>query len=498
MCYSAAMVGLIRLAFVAIALETLYCIPRIGLELALGNQHQTLLTAASFVVATALATLTWLLRSSLRRCVDDLSQRTMALSAYAWLALVLGIGLMLRFAWLAAFPTELYSDGKVYFYLARRLYETGIYRDDQGGYAYWPPGYPMFLVAFMRLFGVQSWIPIVANLLLFCGTVPLVWRIGALVRGEGTGRVAAMLIALWPNLIFTVGTGSKELLLAFLLPLAIVLYVTPRSRLWLGRIAKPLGAGSSLGLAALTWPATALFAFVLLAYDIIGNERPIVIARRFLPVLAVLGLIVGAWAYRNYLVLGTPVIATNGGNVFYLANNPLADGGYSEVGERSLAGLTEVERNRTGSRWAWEWIRSHPGDYLRLVLRKHLYFLGDDSMGAYETLKRGFDISDSRYAIAKAASNSFWLLLWMMILVNVVRQSEGGEALPLITVLMLSVCCFYAMDSLFQGGSRHHVPVAASIAALATLGTVSIRRDREGHRAGTPTCRSDPRSSTGE
>jgi len=465
---SNAMERVILLAFLAITIEALYCIPRAGLEFASGGRHPALLTVLAFGMALVMGALAWTRRDAILGAVRQLSRRAIAAPWYGWLALVLCLGLALRLGWLAVFPTELHSDGKTYFWLARHLYETGTYRDDRGDYAWWPPGYPFFLLGFMRIFGVHPWIPILANLLLYCGVVPLAWGIGKLAGGEGAGRLATLLVAVWPNPVFTVGTGSKELLLAFLLPLAILAYARSGGSGKGAGILLRAGAGGALALGALTQPSILLFPFLLVAYDLLQRETVRAAALRCLPMIALFGIVVGAWSYRNYRVLHAPVlIATNGGSVFYLANNPKANGGYSEEGERSLDGLTEVERNRTGFRMALEWIRSEPGSFLRLVLKKHLYFLGDDSMGAYETLKRGLDISDARYLVAKGLSNLFWLLLWILIWTGLVA---GGKPNALTMTLMLSMLYFYFVDSMFEAGSRHHVPALALIAALALAG----------------------------
>lgn len=44
-----------------------------------------------------------------------------------------------------------------------------------------------------------------------------------------------------------------------------------------------------------------------------------------------------AWTVRNCTIFGTLVIiSTNGGDVFYRANNPLATGGFTPIGEKDL------------------------------------------------------------------------------------------------------------------------------------------------------------------
>jgi hypothetical protein len=64
--------------------------------------------------------------------------------------------------------------------------------------------------------------------------------------------------------------------------------------------------------------------------------------------------VVAPWSIRNYRVFDAFVpISTNGGGVFYLANNPLATGHYTDIGEPDLTApkSDEVLWNRTGIAW---------------------------------------------------------------------------------------------------------------------------------------------------
>src|SRR6185503_8545942 len=92
--------------------------------------------------------------------------------------------------------------------------------------------------------------------------------------------------------------------------------------------------------------------------------------------------VVVPWSVRNYRVLHAYVpISTNGGSVFYRANNPLADGSFSDRGERDLDGLRgdEVNWNRTGFAWGMEWIRRDPLGFLALIPKKMALLVASDS-----------------------------------------------------------------------------------------------------------------------
>jgi tetratricopeptide (TPR) repeat protein len=111
-------------------------------------------------------------------------------------------------------------------------------------------------------------------------------------------------------------------------------------------------------------------------------------AGRVAALLAGVALVLAPVALRNGLVGGDFLLTSNGGVNFYIGNNPRADGTYRpivpgkqvpELELREPARLAEQELGRPLSAaevsrfWlgrALAWARTHPGDFLRLTLRK--------------------------------------------------------------------------------------------------------------------------------
>jgi 4-amino-4-deoxy-L-arabinose transferase-like glycosyltransferase len=384
-----------------------------------------------------------------------------------WLPAVLVGGLLLRLLWGIILDIPQRSDGATYFTLAERLYTEGLYRDDRGDLAFWPPGYPFFLLTYFVVFGVKPWVPLLGNLTLFVVCTVVVYHLARLVLDEAAARLAALLLAVWPNYVFSVGLASKEMLLTALFPAAILLYLnglrgpTP----WRDRLSF-LGSGALLGLSSLAQPSVVLFPIALAAHLALRREQLL----RAAVVLALLacGMLAAIlpWTVRNISALGAPVlISTNGGDVFYRANNPLATGGYIPRGERNLRPLGEIERNRAGYQWGGEWILAHPDRFLTLAIRKAVLFLGDDSTGAYETLKRDRGTTAS-YAALKGLSNLYWLGIWTLILWGLWRRSPQRWNLDVL-LLGLPVLYLLGIDSIYEGGGRHHAPVMGFIAVVA-------------------------------
>ena len=288
--------------------------------------------------------------------------------------------------------------------------------------------------------------------------------------GNIAARLAVAIVTLWPNLIFNSGLAAKELLIAALLPLTLGLYVSAGwTHVRWRRSMLALLSGVTLGAMVLTQPSFVLFPAVFVIYEVLRPQKlSLALLRVSLLVLGVV-LIVSPWTYRNYVVLSSIVPVTNTSGVsLYVGNNPTATGGYVPAADALIAQHGEVAANKLAMNLAITWIREHPTQFVALMLPKQVLFLGDDSTGAFWTLRRGLSVPDWQYAIFKLVSNGFWLALLAVLLVS--TRSEylhQSAARPEFVLLMLSFLYFFALHSVFESGSRHHVGIAASLSILA-------------------------------
>jgi 4-amino-4-deoxy-L-arabinose transferase-like glycosyltransferase len=458
------------IVFLILTIETLFSVPLLSWELALGGRHP--LGGACFALALLVGVtfLIWRWRETSRRFVASLFARIENIPVGVWLAVCFAAGVVLRVLWAWQYPAPQRSDQATYFALARGLVENHRYGFPNGGLAYWPPGFPLFLAFWFFLLGFKPWVPLLANVCLFGGTLVAVERLARRIGGSSAARLATLLLVPWPTMVMIVGFAGKELLVVFLLCLVLLTFSSAMESVGQGTSFALVGVtGLLLGAMSLTQPSFMLFAFVLIVYDYIRNQDLLRAGIRGLVAVAVLSAVILPWTLRNHRVLGEWVpISTNGGDVFYRANNPLATGGYTPKGEQSLDSLNEVSRGKVGFRLGKDWIRQHPGEFLGLALRKQILFLGDDAQGAFETLKRGLGIGGIRYAFWKAVSNMYWLSLWVAILLmmaNLWRTPISQN--PLLTALMLSVLYLVAIHSVFESGGKYHEPLIGIVAVLA-------------------------------
>jgi 4-amino-4-deoxy-L-arabinose transferase-like glycosyltransferase len=474
---------LLTTLFAVVALEALYTVPKYTWDLAVGDRPGIGILLGLFVAAVA-AALLWAGRYRLAAGLQTLGERLATVPRRRWLALVIGGGLALRIAWMLLFPAPFVSDGLAYYDLAARLAHGLTYQTPRAEWAEWPPGYPFVLMVHFRLLGVSPWAVNVANLLLFAGTI---LAVHALARrfGEATARLATLLLALWPNLIATAGAAAKESVIIFLLPVLLLLYLRAGEEPAAGKSAAlRFTAGIVLGYSTLTQPGILLLAGVFGAYELLLRASVLRIAARLALLAAGMLVVILPWSFRNYRVLHTPVlVSSSGGDVFYRANNPLATGGWIKDGERPLRDYDELTRSRLGYQWGKEWIRENPDDFLLLSLKKQVLFLGDDSAGVYETLKRGLGMGGRVYALAKLGSNAYWWALWALVVAALfVHAPTSWPRRPEVVLFLLTVLYFWAIDSVFESGGRHHMPLVGLLAILAaSLGEAGARsRPRPG------------------
>lgn len=368
------------------------------------------------------------------------------------------LGLFLRVAWVLIFPAQPGSDGGLYLDLALEL-SAGRPYVVAGTHATWPVGYPLFLTPWVALLSPPKLAYLAANGFVYITTLLGLAFLGRALHGSLAGKCAALVFALWPNLIFNTATPEKEMLVLAMLPWAFGLIV----RMLKGQASRldAILAGALLGGSTLIQPSLQFLPPVV-GILLIGL-RPEKSACLRGPLLLILGavMVIAPWSARNYAVFDRFVlVSTNGGDVLYRANNPLATGGYTPAGEVDMSSLNELERDRLGRELAVKWIREHPGDFLRLAFEKQIRFMGDDAVGVYNTLKvgRGSD-NGIVYALLKISSNLWWLLVWLTLAALILAQPREHHSPPALSRLPIWIWLYLlALHTIFESAGKYHIP----------------------------------------
>jgi 4-amino-4-deoxy-L-arabinose transferase-like glycosyltransferase len=400
----------------------------------------------------------WFARDGLRDRLARVGDRLAAPSPRRWLVIVLGLGLLTRLVWLAWAPIHQTSDYAMYLEIARHVAEgEGFFSaGPPRTQSYWPPGYPLLLAPVVRALGPADWAPIPLNLALHGLAIWATLRLGRRTVGEPAARAASLFLAVWPNLVTYTGLAAKENLTVALLPLVLEGALTHKG------VARRLLSGGLLGLLVLTQGSWLLLPVLLLAFEWVRRRHLGRALWATAPLALGLGLVLAPWAARNHRVHGDWVLlTTNGGVNLYLGTIAEAGGGYSDH-DPALPGATELARDRAGWARATAWIAEQPFTYASLALGKAARFLGDDSSGLYDALRRSRMPADGRYAALKVAAHAVWWGLWVLILL-------GCRAPPRASGLLLLGPTLYllAVHTAFFGAGRFHLPVGALLALMA-------------------------------
>jgi len=374
---------------------------------------------------------------------------------------------------------------------------------DERPVAYRPPLYPLllsFCATEANVTGAQVTGEAIAVLhfLLGVATIAGTWRLARLWGlSSGPAAVAATLVAVDPLLLHASGQVMTETLATACVVLALGSGThAERSQ----RLALRFWAGLTLSLACLCRPVFVVWTLLLLATHAVSLVKPrSVHVLREGAALAALSLgaasLLGIWAVRNYLELGTPILTTtHGGYTLWLGNHPefydyVRHGGWDEpyrlapaVQARIAAALprkTELQREAVFSNWAWDAIRADPAGcaWASLYRLRRLWGCWPYSSTPESRLR-----TTLRVLVAV-----WYVLLWALvargawILRSTLFRAPWRAGLLLVFGLTL-------VHALFWTDLRMRAPAMPFLALVAAVGLTKARRENHDPRELAPGC----------
>jgi len=327
------------------------------------------------------------------------------------------------------------------------------------------PFYPLLLAAAYRCFGVGAPAAVLAVQFLQClaGTalvLAVAWLAWSLLPDRPIlGYLAAIGAAVYPTHLYMVTHLQVALWAALVLTLLLAVVVSPR---WRTRRSGAALAGCLAGLLLLIEPILALALPICAAVLWLKNTDESSLKKQLRPLFrvalmaGVAAAIIAPWIVRNWVVHGRPVfIKSTFGYAFWQGNNPISwgtdkipkpsaetlrrqhDGTLAGMdralwearhetlyiddvllkpdGYREFAGLSEPQRSALLGRRAWQFVREHPGRYLRLCLRRLRYFLLFDETNP-KAANRIYRLATVTWLvlalIGLALSRKRWRALW--------------------------------------------------------------------------------------
>jgi 4-amino-4-deoxy-L-arabinose transferase-like glycosyltransferase len=410
------------------------------------------------------------------------SSLDLTLVGHRRVAAVLVLSALLRLVWVALVPNDQYSDSVWYDGAARNLAASGVYGLD-GPSAWFPPGYPLFLATLYKLFGYSQLTGKLANVAIGLGISVFTYLLARSLIGTGVALVSALLIAVWPNLIFHTGILSSDLLAAFGFVAVLWLGTRPPTH------ARTVMLGLLIGWMILVRPVSGvlLVSLALLWWRRSGRVAPMV--RQLAPVVVIAALIVGSWTVRNYLTFGEPIlIATNGGYNFWQVNQRFADGNdtfwvnapMDDPEYQVMRNGDEFTRNREGYRYGLAYIREHPDRFFALIPAKLFWLYHTDTSGLYEGALYAPLLGSSPLVawmsaherLVESATFRYYEALLVLAAIGAMFGLFIKRHVALVSIVAVPLLLTF-FHLFFHAKDRFHVPLDPFIAILAALALVS-------------------------
>ncbi len=369
--------------------------------------------------------------------------------------IVLAVGLRLAPGLIEPMSTE--SDSGEYLAMATNLAEGNGLIDKFGNRAYYSPGYPMLLAAVFLLTGPKLGTVLAVNLVLAAVSIFLVYRVARCASGERAGILAALAWAVYvPSMAMANVINKENLMVPLMLGLVWIALAWPASR---RRIALAALAGLLAGMLAFTGATGCAVAgavvIVVLVHGVDWRQR-MAAAGAFL--LAALVLI-GPWVYRNYTVLGTPVLFTNAGFNLYLCHNPEATGWYMSIGDTPMAadwGRIKAEggeaaADREAARRAFAYMWENPGSTLAMFAKKAVIFWEPPYLTSVEP-----------ESLVKRVARYVWFTEYLVL---IALALAGLRTIRRTWPLYLAIGLYFAIHVPFVFMLRYRFPIMALLAA---------------------------------
>jgi 4-amino-4-deoxy-L-arabinose transferase-like glycosyltransferase len=406
---------------------------------------------------------------------------------------VVGLAFVVRLVWVLLVRNAQYSDSVWYDAAAANLAAHRFYGPDVPS-AWFPPGFSFLLAAVYKLVGHSEIAGKFLQVMIGVALTALTYLLGRLVAGETVGLIAAMIVAVWPNLVFSTGILDSDLLAAtgFVAVMWLGLRRGPGSR--------PVGwqallLGALVGWMVLVRPVSLILLAALAIWWWLPSHSVRDVAVRLAPPVAVVVLVVGGWTLRNYLQFGEVItIATNGGYNFWQTNQPYADGNdtfwpfvpMDDPEYQTMRYGDEFTKNREGYRYAIAFLEAHPFHIVEMLPTKLFWLYHTDTSGLYEGVLYAPMEGPSAVAswftsherIVEPLTFRYYELVVALAVLGAILMALRGGANNWIWPLLSLPLLLTFFHLFFQAKDRFHMPlsgvVIAPFAAVAIVETVQV------------------------
>jgi 4-amino-4-deoxy-L-arabinose transferase-like glycosyltransferase len=399
------------------------------------------------------------------------------INTIVFLILLIVIALVPRLGWIYFVQTQPFSD-----FLHLHNYginaSQGNFRGFVNFYAVFPfkIGFGMVLAGLYSLFGTGLMVAKLFNVALSVILVLLVYTGGKMLYSEKSGRVAALLIALWPAQIMYTSVIASEHLFMVLFTAAVLLilrfiknYTYKNYKFYSGNLML-IGIGVLTAFAQLVRPMAMLLLPVFAVFILIYKRyRANTIASVGMGIKSIVLVIICYFAVINIVNLpiqnATGINVTRSGSGFNLmiGTNTKYDGkfNYEDFGIIEKNNYDFYKVHNEAKQIAIERLKGDPKQLIKLSIKKYEILWGNENYGYYWSI----DAENSKAeVIIKAHPRLFYGV---------------SEAFYIIIIIMAICACFYTLRqrrydaliilmifggillsyTLLEVQSRYHMPV---------------------------------------
>lgn len=406
-------------------------------------------------------------------------------SFHRQILIITGLALMLRVVWALVAPIVPISDPYIYMVTAQNLAQHGVYGiTPEEPFSYWPVGASAIYALGYKLLGVNMAPVLLLNI---AAGLLLVITTGFLARrwyGQTAGLIAALLIAVWPNLIMYTTLFASEIFFLVFVNLMLLAWRPEDPRPW----GLAILAGLFMAGAVFVRPVALLLPIVMVGLVFLRQSATLGRSLVFtLVAIAVAGAAIAPWSARNIALHGEFVlISTNGGPNLWMGNNPQSENIYMPLPDY-VEGMSETDRARLLGDQAKAYMLEDPVRTVRNIVYRAVKSHDRETIAiAWNTegLTKRYRIEERELLPLKILSQAFWLPVLAFSLVGAIlviaSMRKETTWLTRLRALASPALVFWAyytsVHAVFVAGDRYHVPSVPFIAMMAALAMIAAWR----------------------
>lgn len=401
------------------------------------------------------------------------------------------LALIPRLVWVLFVNTKPVSDFVLYNNYAINA-SNGIFNAYHHTYSLFPFkfGYPVVLSLAYRLLGSNSFSAVILNIVFSVLTAYSIYWLGKMLFTETSGRVSAILFALWPAQIMYSSVLASEhiFIIFFILSIGMLIKATQSTSIK-AKVWYPIASGFLLGItnqirpiSLLLIPAFFMFIFLFTEYKKLCKEE-------FIEKSKTLVLLLGSYSFFFILVslplshlIGVDVWKASAGYNIMVGTNYESNGTYSSQVENSLAPYKNDYDtfHSVAAKIGFGRIVESPITFISLLEKKVIIMWGNEEYGyfwstnALTNTNSFSDMAQTNPRALKLISQIFYINILILAILGCISAKKNKiRATSALLVIFVGLFLSY---SILEVQSRYHFPAMPLLMVFSGYGIISVKK----------------------